>query len=196
MRQPERSRPGGSAASGVEAPGDCARLVLGEASHAHPLGYPPRLAGARSRGARLDHRGRECPVTSSGKKLPLLSLGPLGAGVPTHVCRLRPPWPFLLLAPPCTPRRPPRSSPHRLFLRQLACQLLHVGRAVLELGRYPGVTCAVRVASGRLCIAAGMLSRLRQLFRYDRKCGRSEHRSLVPNVGTSTSRGEVLLALN
>lgn len=114
MRQPERSRPGGSAASGVEAPGDCARLVLGEASHAHPLGYPPRLAGARSRGARLDHRGRECPVTSSGKKLPLLSLGPLGAGVPTHVCRLRSPWPLLLLAPPCTPRRPPRSSPHRL----------------------------------------------------------------------------------
>ena len=196
MRQPERSRPGGSAASGVEAPGDCARLVLGEASHAHPLGYPPRLAGARSRGARLDHRGRECPVTSSGKKLPLLSLGPLGAGVPTHVCRLRSPWPFLLLAPPCTPRRPPRSSPHRLCtppagVSAPACRSCRPGTR-----QVPGATCAVRVASGRLCIAAGMLSRLRQLSRYDRKCGRSEHRSLVPNAGTPASRGEVLLALN
>ena len=181
---------------GVEAPGDCACLVLGEASHAHPLGYPPRLAGARSRGARLDHRGRECPVTSPGKKLPLLTLGPLGAGVPTHVCSLRSPWPFLLLAPPCTPRRPPRSSPHRLFLRQLACQLLHVGRAVLELGRYPGSNLR---REGRLwqtlhCGWDAFL--LTPAFRYDRKCRRSEHRSLVPNVGTSTSRGGVLLTLN
>lgn len=110
-------------------------------------------------------------------------------------------WPPELVHPPDERRcaRLVGLRAHHLIdyvLRQLACQLLHVGRAVLELGRYPGVTCVVRVAFGRLCIAAGMLSRLRQLFRYDRKCGRSEHRSVVPNAATSASRGEVLLALN